>query len=88
MRRQLRVEHQLGRDAPSPLLPERHEFQDLVGLLCLGDARMGVAEHTLGGVAGEEDQDTLLAATATGDVVFLQGLFLGIGRDGVEIEIE
>jgi len=47
---------------------------------------MGIAEDTLGGVAGEEDQDALLAATTTGDVVLLQRLFLGIGRDGVEIE--
>jgi hypothetical protein len=86
MRRQLRVKHQLLRRAPRPFLPELHEPQDLVGLLCLGNARMGIAEDTLGGVAGEEDQDALLAATTTGDVVLLQRLFLGIGRDGVEIE--
>ena len=73
---------------PGPLLPELHEPQDLVGLLRLGDAGMGIAEDALGGIAGEEDQDALLAAAAAGDVVLLQRLFLGIGRDGVEVEIE
>jgi len=42
----------------------------------------------LGGIAGEKDQDALLAATAAGDVVFLQGLLLGVGRDGVKIQID
>ena len=88
MRRQLRVEHQLGRDAPGPLLPERHELEDLVGLLCLGYAGIGIAEHALGGVAGEEDQDALLATTPAGDVMPLQGLFLAVGRDGVEVEVD
>ena len=88
MRRQLRVEHQLGGDAPGPLLPERHELQDLVGLLRLGDAGIGIAEHALGGIAGEEDQDALLAAAPAGDVVLLQGLLLAVGRDGMEVEIE
>ena len=54
----------------------------------LGDAGVGVAEDALGGIAGQEDQDALLAAAAAGDVVLLQRLFLGIGRDGVEVEIE
>ena len=88
VRRQLRIEHQLLGRAPRPALPEVHELQDLVGLLRLGDARVGIAEDPLGGIAGEEDQDALLAATAAGDVVLLQRLLLSVGRDGVEIEVE
>ena len=88
MSRQLRVEHQLGGDAPGPLLPGRDELEDLVGLLRLGDTGIGVAGHAPGGVAGEEDQDALSATTPTGDIRLLRGLFLAVGRDGVEVEIE
>ena len=85
---QLRVEHQLGRMLPGLLVPELDEPQDLVGLLGLGYAGVGVAEDAVAGIAGQEGQDALLAAAASGDVVLLQRFFLGIGGDGVEIQVE
>jgi hypothetical protein len=85
---QLRIEHQLGRVLPGLLAPELDESQDFVGLFDPGDSGMGIAEDTMASIASQERQDALLAATPSGDVVLFQGFRLGIGGDGVEIEVE
>ena len=83
---QLGIEDPLGGELFSVLLPEFDKAQDLTRLLGLRDPGVGVAGDPFGGVAGEEDQDALLAAA--GDVVLLQGFFLGIGGDGMKIQVD
>src|SRR5437660_82105 len=61
---QLGVEHPFLRRVPGLPLPESNELQDLVRLVVLGDAGMGVAQDPVTGVAGQEGQDALLAPTA------------------------
>src|SRR2546430_2967404 len=63
-------------------------MQNLGGLLGLGDSRARVAENALGGVARQENEDALLTPAAAGNVVFFQRLFLGVGRNGVKIQID
>ena len=85
---QLRIEHQLGRVLSSLLVPELDEPQNLVSLIDLRYTGMGVAKDTMAGITGQERQDAFLAATTSGDVVFFQRFFLGIGGNGVEIQVE
>ena len=85
---QLRIEHQLGRVLSSLLVPELDEPQNLVSLIDLRYTGMGVAKDTMTGITGQERQDAFLAATTSGDVVFFQRFFLGIGGNGVEIQVE
>jgi hypothetical protein len=42
----------------------------------------------MAGIASQKRQDALLATAPSGNVVLLQGFRLGIGGDGVEIEVE
>src|SRR5207244_1984468 len=80
-----RVEDQFLRQVARVPLPKLHEPEDLIRLLGFGEARLAVAEHALGGVAGQKDQDPLLTAAPAGDVVLFQRLDLGIGGHGVEV---
>ena len=67
---QLRVKNQLGGQLASTLLPKPNELENLVRLLVLGHARIGVAHDPLFGIAGQEDQNALLGAAAAGNIVF------------------
>ena len=58
--------------APGATLPKIDEAHDLVGLLGLGNARMGIAQDRARGIAGQEDQDALLTAATAGNIVFFQ----------------
>jgi hypothetical protein len=49
---QLRVEHQFGWVLSSLLVPESDEPLNLVGLISLGDAGMGVAQDAVAGITG------------------------------------
>ena len=69
-------------------LPEVDEAQDLIGLVGFGHGGVAVAEHALLGVAGEKDPHALLVAAAPRDIVLLEGLLLGVGRQRVVVEIE
>jgi hypothetical protein len=70
------------------LLPELDEAQDLICLVGLADLGVGVAEHLLVGVLGQEREYALLAAAAFGHVVLLgQGVF-AVERDGVKVQVE
>ena len=84
----MRVEDQFGRGLARAGLPELDEAEDLVGLLGLGPTGVAVAQDALGGIAGQEDEDALLAATAAGNGVSFEGFLLGVGRDGVEIQVK
>ena len=57
---------------PVARLPELDEAQDFIVLLIFAQIRIGIAEHLLLSILGEEGEDALLAAAALGDVVFLQ----------------
>jgi hypothetical protein len=84
----LRVEDQFGGRLARAGLPELDEAEDLVGLLGLGQTGVAVAQDPLGGIVGQEDEDALLPAAAAGNVVFFEGFLLGVGWDGVEIQIK
>src|SRR5436305_44954 len=85
---QARVKNQFRRQPTGASLPELHKTQNLIGLFGLGQSGVGVAEHSLGGIASQEDQDAFLAAAAAGNIVFFQGFLLGVGGNGVEIQVE
>ena len=58
------------------------------GLLGLGNAGVGVAEDALLGIAGQEDQNALLAAAAAGNIVLFQRFLGGVGGHGMEVQIQ
>ena len=85
---QLRVEDQFGRGLAGALAPKVHEAQNFTDSIGLGDARVGIAKHPLGRVSSQKDQDSLLTSAARGKVVLFQGFLLGIGGDGVKVQID
>ena len=71
-----------------PLLPERHEAEDLVIPLVLAQLGIGVAEDTGLGVLSQEGQDPLLAPAPLGDIVLLDRRVLTVEGDRVEVQVE
>ena len=66
---QLRVENQLGGRFAGVFLPNLYELENLVGLLALGDTGIGISQDSLLGVTSQKDQNPLLRAAATGNIV-------------------
>jgi hypothetical protein len=85
---ELAVEDQLLRQRPGARLPELDEAQDFIVLLILAQIRIGIAEHLLLRILGEEDEDAFLAAAALGDVVFLEQRVFAVKGDGMEVQME
>ncbi len=82
------VEHQFGGLAAGALLPGIDEAQDLVVVGDLGGTRAGPGKGARLGVAGQEAEDSLLAAGALRDVVFFDEGVVAVVGDGVEVEVE
>src|SRR6266403_3565619 len=85
---ELAVEDQLLRQRAGARLPELDEAQDFIVLLILAQIRIGIAEHLLLRILGEEGKDALLPAAALGDVVFFKERILPVKRDGMEVQVK
>ena len=70
------------------LVPVVGEAEDLVVVVLLANAGVGVAEDAGFGIAGDEGEDAFLAAAALGDVVFGDEGVVAVIGDGVEVEVE
>jgi len=73
---QLGIRDQFSGDPARAFSPEVDEARNFTGLFRFGHSGIGIAQHTLLGIPGQEDQDAFLIAVPAGDMVFLQR-FLG-----------
>ena len=69
---QLGIKNQLLGQLAGTLLPKFHETQHLVVLVFFANLCVAVTEHVRVGVLRHKGQQTLLAAAALGNIVFLQ----------------
>ena len=82
------IEDRFCRQVPGAAHPELDEAQNLIGPLGFRNTGFSIAEHALRGIASQEDQHASRPQAAAGNVVLFQRSGGGVGRHGVEVQMQ